>query len=166
MNKRFKILFVLLSIFLLVGCSSENNEEKKEKNETKDDSIIKCSISKMEVEDYSISSSYEIHSTDGVVDKVTTIETVETDDESILSTFEEQLETTYETANETYGGYTYKIEKDDNKLTCTVEIDYKEMNLEKYVEDNPIMKSFTNENNKITVTGIKTIYESIGAICE
>jgi len=166
MNKQIKLLFVMLSLFLLVGCSSENSDKEKEKNESTDNSVVKCIISDMEVEDYSISSNYEIHSTDGIVDKVITVETVNSSDKNLLSTFENQLETTYKTANEIYGGYTYKITKEKSKLTCTVEIDYKEMNLEKYIEDNPIMKSFTNENNEITVKGLKNIYEGIGAVCE
>ena len=40
------------------------------------------------------------------------------------------------------------------------------MNLKKFVEDNASMKSYVNKDNKITLSGAKKLYESLGATCK
>ena len=40
------------------------------------------------------------------------------------------------------------------------------MDLDKFIEDNEAMKSFVNKDNKLTVDGVKAMYESIGATCK
>ena len=37
--------------------------------------------------------------------------------------------------------------------------------LDKFVKDNPAMKSYVDKDNNITLSGIKTMYESMGAKC-
>ena len=101
---------------------------------------------------------------DGLVNSVTTKETVESDNEQVRSYFKKTLEDSYNTANENYGGYTYNVTEDGNKVISDVTIDYSKMDLDKFVNDNSQMKSYI-KNNKISLDGMKKIYEALGATC-
>ena len=162
MKKEYKVFLIILSLFLFVGCS--NNIESKEKEEDVEE-LVNCELENNSQDNFSVKSNYKIYSENGFVEKVITVETVESDDESILSTIEKQVDETYNTASKKYGGYIYDIEIKNNKLISNVEINYKEMDLNEYIKDNPVMKSFT-KNDKITLTGIISIYESLGAKCD
>lgn len=150
---------VLLSLgFLLVlftGCGTA-----KEKT-------VDCTLkSTNSVQGYTLNSTYTIYYKGNSVNSVKTKEVVESEDESILDYFEETLRTSYESAQETYGGYKNTVERDDTKVTSTTEIDYNEMDMKKYIDDNTAVKSYVNKDNKFTLSGIKSVYESMGAVCE
>mgnify|MGYP004629330705 FL=1 len=154
MKKGVKILSVLLISFLLMGC-----EEKEV--------VKKCTLSVNNTDNgYSLKSTYEIHAKNNVVNSVKTKEVVTSEKDSILSYFEKTLNNTYKKANDTYGGYTYNVKNDNNKVTSDVKIDYNKMNLKKYVSDNSVMKSYVNSNNKLTLKGAIKIYENLGATCK
>lgn len=155
MKKGFKILFISLFVFLLAGC--EKNKEV----------VTKCELtSNQAASGYSLDSTYEIYSKGGVVNKVKTKEVVTSDQEDVLTYFETYLNESYETASDTYGGYTYKVTKSDDKISSDVTIDYNKMDLDKFVSDNSSMKAYVNKDNKITLEGVTKIYESLGATCE
>ena len=167
MKREFKLFFIILSLFLLVGCSSDtkNNDENKVDSEKGQETIVYCELENNNSEDYSLNSSYKIYSENGIVNKVITVETLESESEDILAQTKKQVTELYDTASEKYGGYTYDIKIKDNQLISTVQIDYNEMNLKEYVKDNPIMEAFTKDN-KMTLTGITSLYKSLGAKCE
>lgn len=79
---------------------------------------------------------------------------------------EEQLSQNYEKMDESYGGYTTNISKNGNKVVSEVEIDYEHMDVESLLEDQPSMKNYANDNNQLTLEGVKTIYKAMGATCE
>ena len=152
MKKGLKILFISLFVILISGCGKSNKEV-----------VSTCTLSSNQSSNgYKISSNYEIHSKDGLVNSVTTKETVESDNEQVRSYFKKTLEDN--TANESYGGYTYNVTEDGNKVISDVTIDYSKMNLDKFVNDNSQMKSYIR-NNKISLDGMKKIYEALGATC-
>lgn len=154
MKKGLKILFISLFVILISGCGKSNKEV-----------VSTCTLSSNQSSNgYKISSNYEIHSKDGLVNSVTTKETVESDNEQVRFYFKKTLEDSYNTANESYGGYTYNVTEDGNKVISDVTIDYSKMNLEKFVNDNSQMKSYI-KNNRISLDGMKKIYEALGATC-
>lgn len=154
MKKGLKILFISLFVILISGCGKSNKEV-----------VSTCTLSSNQSSNgYKISSNYEIHSKDGLVNSVTTKEIVESDNEQVRSYFKKTLEDSYNTANESYGGYTYNVTEDGNKVISDVTIDYSKMNLEKFVNDNSQMKSYI-KNNRISLDGMKKIYEALGATC-
>lgn len=162
-----KKLFLLVPAFALVltGCGSDSNNEK----EADDNSVAKkvtCTLSSSDAENgYSLDSTYIINYKDNYVESVNTTETVTSENEQILSYFEETLNASYEQANETYGGYTFTVKNEDGKVVSQVTIDYTKMNLEQFIEDQPTIKDYT-ENNKITVSGLKSMYTQMGATCK
>lgn len=154
MKKFAKILVVFIGIIFLAGCGNSKT-------------VTKCTLdSDQSANGYSLKSEYNIYATGDVVTSVKTTEVVTSDKENILNYFETTLKTQYTAANKSYGGYSFDVKKSDNKITSNVTIDYNKMNLKKFVEDNASMKSYVNKDNKITLSGAKKLYESLGATCK
>ena len=152
MKKFFKLGMLSLTIILLSGCN--NKEVLKTCNLTQTNSS------------YTMSNEYKIYGVNDTAEKVVSVETVTSNDPSVLNNLKEYIEELYSNSNENYGGYDYNIEISDNKLISTVTINYNEMDLEKYIEDNSIMKNYVNDDNKLLIDGIVNIYKSAGAQCE
>lgn len=156
MKKIVKVFAALLVVTLLCGCGAEEKER-----------VIKCTASQNNLANgYEIKSEYNIYAKGDVVKSVKTKETVTSDQEAILDTFETTLNSTYGTYSKEYGGYKYEIVKDDNTVTSNVEIDYSVMDLARFANDNSVLKNYMNDNNELTVDGLKTMYKSLGATCE
>ncbi len=156
MKKGVKFLVISLFVLLLVGCTSK--EEKVVKT---------CTLnSDQSSSGYTLNSTYKIYATNDVVTSVETEEIVTSENKQIRDYFESTLNTSYKTANETYGGYTYNIKNEDNKVSSKVTIDYTKMDLEKFINSNTSIKAYVNKDNKLTLEGVKKIYENLGAICE
>ena len=155
MKKNIKIISVL-SILLLSGCGTN-----------KEVLVTKCTSSQNNLQaNYTLKSEYTIYSQKGVVNKVESIETINSSSEAILDYFDTYLTSTYEQANKVYGGYNNKVTKNDDEVISKTTIDYKSIDMNKYVEDNSAMKNYVNSKNELTLEGIKVAYQSIGATCE
>ena len=154
MKKFVKLTFAFMLVVLLTGCLGK-------------DKVTKCTLkSDQSASGYKITSEYNVYSSKDEVNKVVTTETVESKNNTILAYFEKQLKSQYKANNDSYGGYKYEVTNKDGKVVSKVTIDYSKMNLSKFVKDNPAMKSYVNKSNKITVKGIKSMYQSMGATCE
>ena len=155
MKKNIKIISVL-SILLLSGCGTN-----------KEVLVTKCTSSQNNLQaNYTLKSEYTIYSQKVVVNKVESVETINSSSEAILDYFDTYLTSTYEQANKVYGGYNNKVTKNDDEVISKTTIDYKSMDMNKYVEDNSAMKNYVNSKNELTLEGIKVAYQSIGATCE
>ena len=152
-----KIIFSL-TIFLTVvlftaGCGSSNK--------------VTCTLeSDQSASGYKLKAEYNIYYDGDVVTKVDTTETIESSNNSILSYFEKATKEQYKTNNEKYKGYDYEVTNKDGKVVSKVTVDYSKQDLKKFVEDNPAMESFVNKDNKLTLDGVKSMYESVGATCK
>lgn len=150
-----KLIFVIPFIVLcLVGC-----------NDNAKTGTITCTLSSNDVVNgYQLQSTYKINYVGNYVNSVDTEEIVTSDSNDILNYFETTLNDTYKKTNEAYGGYNYNVVKEDGKVTSTVTIDYNNMNLNQFVIDQPTLKSYVDDG-KLLVNGIKSMYETMGAIC-
>ena len=72
----------------------------------------------------------------------------------------------YKSNDNKYGGYSYNITKTDDTVISEVTIDYTKMDIEKFIEDNEAVKAYVNDDNQLTVEGVKKMYKSIGATCK
>ena len=150
-----KCLILLFAVLLFAGC----NESKKEET-------TKCSISSKDVvNNYELNSEYVIYYTGDTVNRVHTVEKVKSDSDSIIDTFKTTIENMYKSMNDSYGGYEYSTKVNGNELVSTTDIDYNKMNVEQYVKDQPTLKSYFKDG-KITLEGVKKIYNALGATCE
>ena len=148
MKNLFKLSLGGIAVLLFaVGCSREQT--------------LSCTLHTNDViNGYELNSTYEVKATGGAAKVTKTTEEVTSDSEEILDYFETTLNTSYESADKAYGGYTYSINRNGNKITATVTIDYDKMNIGQFINDQPSMKSYK------TIEGLKSIYESMGATCE
>ncbi len=149
-----KFVFLIPAFLLcLTGCGAKTG-------------TITCTLSQNDVVNgYKLESEYKINYKGDTVENVETVETVTTDSKELLDSFETSLNDTYSKTNETYGGYTYKVTKESDKVTSKVKIDYSKMDIEKFVKDQPALKTYV-KNNKLLKNGIKSLYESMGATCK
>lgn len=154
MKKLLKSLVLVFMVCLLAGC---NSEEKVK---------VCTSNTKDTTNGYEVSSNYEIHYKGDVVKYVVTEEIVTSDNEDILDYFETTLTETYAQTNETYGGYENTVTKESNKVISKTKIDYTKMDLDQFVSDNSVMKSYVNSKNEITLDGAVSLYKDLGAECK
>ena len=153
MKRVFKFLFIFVFVFLLAGCKGGKV-------------VTKCTlVSDQSASNYTLKSEYNVISNKDKVYRVETVEVVESKNNTILAYFEDQLKKQYKSYNDTYKGYKYDVVNKDGKVIAKVTIDYTKMDLDKFVKDNPAMKSYVDKDNNITLSGIKTMYESMGAKC-
>ena len=159
-----KGLFLLSLLFLLTGCGEETKEDVIQ--EVPKQATVHCELSSRDViNGYETTAEYTIYYTGDYVDKVDTVETIISDSTEILDTMEAYINTTYDSMNDAYGGYTYEVKKEDGKVISNVEIDYTEMDLDQYVTDQPLMANYVKDG-KFLLDGIVEIYEDTGATCE
>ncbi len=159
-----KALFLLSLLFLLTGCGEETKEDVIQ--EVPKQATVHCELSSRDViNGYETTAEYTIYYTGDYVDKVDTVETIISDSTEILDTMEAYINTTYDSMNNAYGGYTYEVKKEDGKVISNVEIDYTEMDLDRYVTDQPLMTNYVKDG-KFLLDGIVEIYEATGATCE
>ena len=153
-----KIIILIIMITIVTGCSC-GKKEKLDK--------VTCElVSDQSASGYVAYNTYEIYSNKDIVRKVSVEEKYESKDKTILDYFEKELDRQYKNAKEQYKGYEYKIKKEDNSVVSNVKIDYKKVDLEKFIKDNPAMKSYANDKNELTKDGIIQMYKNMGAECK
>jgi uncharacterized lipoprotein YehR (DUF1307 family) len=114
---------------------------------------------------YILETKYVIKYRGDYVNTVNITETITSDKKEVLEKFAVQFNDQYSYNKKTYGGYNYSVDNTGNKVESNVEIDYTEMNLEKFIKNNEAMKEYT-KNNKLTIEGAKKMYEASGAKCK
>lgn len=153
--KKFFALVIIMLLFTF-GCGSINKNEE-----------IVCKYTTNNIkEGYKLESEYKIYGKNGIATSVKTKEVITSSNQDILDYFEETLKSTYDAANNTYGGYKINIEKENDSVSSNIEIDYSKMDIDAYVKDNTVMKNYVNSKNQLRVKGLINIYESMGATCE
>lgn len=160
-----KKLLVLIPIVLLCVTGCKINVTINGKDVVDNKKEIVCTVNK-NTDNYKLVTKYTIYHTDDIADSVKTVEEISTDNNETLKYFEEMLNKSYEELSTKYGGYTYSVTRTDKKVTSNVKIDYSEIDMEKFVDDQPSLKPYLNSENKFTVDGIKSIYTALGATCE
>lgn len=156
--KKLILFIVPVMLFSLTACNEDTQEEKTGQ--------VVCTLSMNDVVNgYNIESEYKINYKGDFVESVDTVETVTSESQDIIDLFETTIQDTYSKTNEAYGGYDYEITKQEGKLISDVSIDYNVMDLEKYSNDQPVLKSYMKDG-KMTVDGSKSIYEAMGATCK
>lgn len=153
--KYIKILSLVFIVVLLAGCG-DNKEFTKTCTATMNDTV----------NGYKLDTEYKIYGKGKIATKVVTVETVTSKDQDKLDYFEKTLKETYDSINEIYGGYTNNITNKDGKVVSETTIDYTKMDVEKYVKDNSVMKSYVNSKNEMLASGIQQVYEALGATCK
>ena len=153
-NKKIMYCTLLLIITVLVVCMIVFRDRK-----------MICTLQSKQ-DNYTIDTTYTIFYRKNIVQNVKINEIVSSDDSTILDQFESDWEEQYKYNQDTYGGYTYIINKKKGKVVSNVKVDYQEMNMKRFLRINNAMKEYVNENNQVTISGIQKMYEQSGAICK
>lgn len=153
--KYIRLFIVVIVCLLLIGCSKEKTLSKK------------CElISDQSANGYKSTTTYVIYYKDDVVSTVEQTEEIVSNKKNILEFFNKQYEKQYNDYSDTYGGYTYSSEIKNNKLISKVVIDYKKVDMKKFVKDNKGVTEYVNKDNNYTLDGIIKMYKNIGATCK
>ena len=151
MRKYIKSLLVLLVVTVLSGCSSKLD-------------TAECSFESKQ-SDYKIESKYKIYYKKNIVKKVDIDEVISSSSKDKLEEFSNSFKSQYESNNSMYGGYTYNIKINKDKLKLSVSIDYTSFNMKKFIDNNAAMKEYVDKNNKLTLDGAIKMYEASGSKC-
>ena len=152
MKKVKYLLLIVLAAVLVTGC--------------KNTKTVKCTMTK-EYGEITYKAEYEIeYDANDFVKTVITTETLNSSDSSYLEESKETAESLYGSYNSKYGGYDFNVTIKGDTLTSKCTIDYEKMNVKKYVEDNPSLTNFADQNNNVKLDGVKSIYSALGATCE
>ena len=150
----YSLVFVAMAI-VITGCGTGAPK------------TLTCTLSKEDsATGYKLDATYKVTAEGQIVKRADTTEIVTSDNTLILSSFETQLNKTYSTMNETYGGYDYKVTNDGKQVNSEVHIDYTKLDLDKLAKDTATKKQLMDNKNQITLTKIKNLYESMGATCK
>ena len=146
-----KKIIGLLLIFFLAGCGNKyiSRDIEVENN----------------IQNYNMTGSYKIYYKDNYVTKIEKSEKYISNDENVISFFEESKNLEYGNLNDLYKGYTYNIKGYETSVFVDVLIDMELVNLKQMVKDKQIDKDYVI-NGKLTTSGIVRFYESKGAICD
>lgn len=165
-NKNKKMIFIIIFGIIIVGFIIFVLF-KPEYNVINNYKITKCTLDNDQSKsDYKSITNYTIYSKNNVVKKVISKEVLTSKNTTIIMYFTDLLEKQYKSENDKYGGFSYDVSSKGDKVVSNVTIDYSKMDLDKYIKDNTAMKSYVNNDNNVTLSGIKTMYESLGAKCE
>ena len=150
--KKIYLLLIPLFAFLLTGCGSSNTEK------------LVCTMERT-TQGVNIKMNYTLEHDGTYVSGVRFYEEYSSDDSAILKTVKEQVEQTYTSLDQQYGGYTIDIKTTDNTIVADVKIDYTKMNLDQLIKDNPTLSSYV-ENGKMLLSKMKSQYDATGLECK
>jgi len=149
-----KKIIVLILVFMLTGCF---NKQK----------VMTCKSNiKNESQNYEASIIYKVYYKNNTVVKTIINETYTSQDKDMLDYFEQSLKITYDNFNILYKGYSYSYKIKENSITFNTTIDYNELDLKSMIKDSKISKDYVRENNTLSISGAKNMYEDKGASCE
>lgn len=115
-------------------------------------------------EKYSLESKYKVYYKKNEVYKIIIEEKIEAATTSILNEITNNVNQTYQKYKEEIGSYDYIINKNKNKATTKITINYDQINMEAYKKYNP--NANLNENNKYNLEDLKKLYEERGITCK
>lgn len=151
MRKYIKFLLLLLVVIILSGCTSKLD-------------IAECNFESKQ-SDYNIKSKYTIYYRDNIVEKIDIDEVISSSSKDKLNGFNKSYKKQYDSNKTMYGGYTYNIKKNKNKLELSASIDYTILDMKKFVSNNPAIKKYLNRDNKLSLDGAIKMYQASGSKC-
>jgi hypothetical protein len=112
---------------------------------------------------YKIKSEYRIYYNKGIVNYLKTNEVITSTDTDMLEEYKTSLELVYSNYNG-LDNYSNTISLEDNTLTTITLINYKELDMDKFIEIDSDNKSIL-EGKKVSLKKVKSLYKNNGARC-
>ena len=165
--KKILTTIMVTSLIVLTGCN-ETNKEELETEISKSIKIDETGAKLVCTTDYDytdlnyvLGSKYVVYADENnKITKIISKEVISSYDTDKLDEFETYLNQNHSTAVQ-YNGYDYNIDRETNKVTSTVEINYNEFDIDKFYED-----SGEKEKPNLTLDEVEKKYVSLGAECK
>lgn len=143
------ILLVILGLFMLTGCGSVKTME--------------CTRT-IEQNNIAMDLRYEIEYKNSYAQRVKSTEKVTTDSKDILDSYKKSIENMYAPYKD-IEHYDYNVSIEGNTLTSTADINYAEIDVDKFTKiDSANSQLF--ENGKVKLDTLIATYEALGATCK
>lgn len=153
MKKRFLLVALLAMVLVVTGCG--NKEETK---------VLTCSRSATVTEGVKMELSYKATYKGDYVEVIETEEKIISDNTSILDTYKTAVEKMYAPYKD-IEHYNSSVKVDGNTLISTTKINYAKIDTDKLIEIDSANKSLIKDG-KIKIEDVRSMYETVGAICE
>ena len=167
-----KTILTIALLFIITGCDENNKKNNIEKNlldeitiDDKDASYT-CTTYNKDNKDYDIAGKYAIFldDKDNVI-MISSTEIIESKNIETLNQFESYYNSSYEKiAN--YGGYTYDIYQENNRVIANVIVDYNTFNMESYANEYEDVSKYLTEDYKLTKDKLIEKYKSQNITCQ
>ena len=148
-----KKIFIILSLFLLVGCTNKVKQAN-------------CNIDLDNTDEgYTLKADYKIYyDKNEFVTKIEEDVTYKSNEESVLNYYYNSKNVEYQRLYN-YGGIEYSVEQIDDEVKINSTRILKDTDVKQMIKDKIINKDYTSAN-KLTLYGMKSYYESKGAVCD
>lgn len=151
MKKKFNMLIIFIFL-LLVGCSKE-----------------KYTVCNLKLSDknfgYNLNSTYKVYYDNNYVKKIDKKEVYSSQNEEVLNYFFDLKLIDYNNLNDLYGGYEFSIEQNKSSIIINTIIQLDKVDIKRMLKDGYIDNNYV-VSNKLTVSGLKYLYQSKGFICD
>ena len=149
---KLKVCFLIVLCILLSGCGKNN--------------YFYCKINvENNLEGYKLKGTYKITFKGNFVTYIEKKETYTSDDTDIISYFRQAKDLEYSNLLNNYGGVEYKVTNSERITQIEAKINVDKMDIKQLSKDGLIDKDYVT-SNKISINGIKHIYEAKGAVCD
>ena len=152
MKKIKYLLLVLLMIFLITGCQSEETSKTMVCSRTINQDAISMDLK------------YTVTYKGKYVEKVESIEKITTDDTTVLDTYKQAVETTYQPYSK-IDNYSYDVKVEGNTLISTVMADYTKIDYKKMLEVDTANQQIFTDDGKVKLETIESFYTKLGTNC-
>ena len=107
---------------------------------------------------------YEVYYQGQDVNKVETKEIIESDSQETLNTYKTTIENLYSNFDN-IDNYKYNVVVEGNTLTSTTDINYAKIDMDQLLEVDSSIQQLLNDNNKVDLEKVTSVYEQAGATC-
>lgn len=152
MKKIKYLLLVLVMLFLVTGCQQEEKSKTMVCSRTINQDAISMDLK------------YTVTYKGKYVEKVETIEKITTDDATVLDTYKQAVETTYQPYSK-IDNYSYDVKVEGNTLTSTVSADYTKIDYKKMLEVDSANQQIFTDDGKVKLETIESFYAQLGTNC-
>ena len=139
-------------IFLIIGCQSEETSKTMVCSRTINQDAISMDLK------------YTVTYKGKYVEKVESIEKITTDDTTVLDTYKQAVETTYQPYSK-IDNYSYDVKVGGNTLISTVTADYTKIDYKKMLEVDTANQQIFTDDGKVKLETIESFYTKLGTNC-
>ena len=163
-----KILIIMLVCMLvLTGCGkkdeTKSGDEKSYLNEPQKETICFSTFYSSE-QDYRVNNDVTLYSRGGAVLSEKDVDVFKSINEELRNKYIERTKNEFERQNQSYGGTTYVIQINDEKVNVEANIDYSKYNMKQFMED----YGFTEKDmidGYVSLDSLIALYEYFGYTC-